>query len=383
MDFTALKNYLDHIDKNLIPSLRIAVNVDNKNVFEYFTAREDIYEEEKDKELYYLFSASKVITCAAAMRLYEEGLLDLEAPVSKYLPEFEELYIANEIADCNRSIDKTTMKKATKTMLVRHLMSMEGGLTYSLGNPEILKIKEETNNKATTRQIASAIAKMPLLFEPGENYSYSLCHDVLAAVIEVVAQKSFGEYLHEVIFDPLGMKDTFFLPDENQLKRMHKQFSVLPEKSVAVEHEPRCIYALSECHESGGAGMVSTKDDYLKFASCLANGASPDGYVLLKPETIKKMTTSHLGSYSDTFLKTWKPGYTYALGVRVLVDPAAAHSLSPVGEFGWDGAAGCYTLIDPSKKVSCIFTMHVLGCGYCYSTVHPTIRNLIYECIEK
>ncbi len=382
MDFTRLENYLKNVDKNMVPSLRCIVKKGNDTVFEYFDARQDVYESEKEKELYYLFSATKVITCSAVMRLHEEGKLSIDDPVYKYLPEFKELYIGGSWQRTHMCIDQT-MPKAKNTLLIKHLMSMTGGYTYDLGHPEIQKVKEETNNNATTREIVRAIGKMPILFEPGENFNYSLCHDILAAIVEVVTGISFFEYLDKIIFTPLGMKDTFFLPTEEQLKRMHNQYMVRPGFFIAMEQAPVCIYATTNKHESGGAGLVSTISDYAKFASCLATGTSKDGYRLLKKETVDLMRTPQLCEKAQATYEAGRPGYSYGLGVRTHVDPSKSGGLAPVGEFGWDGAAGAFTVIDPDNKISIVYTQHVLACGYCYSHIHQTVRNLVYEAFNK
>ncbi len=371
MDFSALKGYVENIDKNMVPSCRVSVYRDNEKLFEHFSARDDVFEAEKDKELYYLFSMSKVITCTAAMRLIEEGKLSLNDPVSKYLPEFGELYVGEE------------RRPAQNTLTVEHILTMQGGLTYNISHPEIVKVKNESNNKATTREIMGAIAKMPLLFEAGTNYNYSLCHDVVAAVVEVVSGMSFYEYLNEIIFKPLGMKDTYFKPKSDTFERMHAQYRVAPDRFCAVKVKPECPYTITDNYESGGAGLISSIHDYAVFADCLASGTSKDGYRILKPETIELMRSDFLSGESKKYFDNYigKPGYSYGLGVRTMVDKQKGHSLSSIGEFGWDGAAAAYVMIDPDKRLSVVYTQHVLGCGYAYSHIHTTVRNLVYEAL--
>lgn len=378
MDFTKLKKYLDNVDKNMVPSYRCIIKKGNETVFEYFNARDDIFESEKDKKYYYLFSATKVITCTALMRLYEEGKLDIDDPVYKYIPEFKEQYIGGSFQECAKIIDKETMPKAKNVLTIKHLLTMTGGYTYNLGHPEILKVFEEKGEETSTLDIVKALAKFPLMFEPGENFNYSLCHDIIGGIIEVVSGKRFYEYLKEIIFEPLNMKDTFFKPTEEVLKKMHQQFIVKPGYMIAEPQEPKCAYALMGKYESGGAGLISTVEDYAKFASCLANGTSETGYRILKRETIDLMRQPHLeGKAFETFGAP-RPGYNYGLGVRTHIDPEKSHGLAPVGEYGWDGAAAAFVVIDPENKLSLTFTPHVLGCGYAYSHIHQTIRNLMY-----
>lgn len=384
MDFTELKDYIDNIDKSMVPSSRVIVKKGNETLFEYFSAREDIFENEKEKELYYLFSLSKVITCTGAMMLVEKGLINLEDPVYKYLPEFKDLYVGGDYKRCHQSVDET-MPKAKNTMLIKHLFTMGGGYGYDLGHPEILKIKKETNNQASTREIARAISKMPLLMEPGQSFRYGLCHDVLAAVCEVVTGKTFFEYLDEEIFTPLNMKNTLFQPRENELKRMHNQYTKNVETGVLTKNEvPICIFALSQKHQSGGAGIVSSLKDYSTFASCLATGVSENGYSLLKKETMELMRTPMLTPEGqDYFTQMHKPGYSYGLGVWTHLDSQFSKSASPKKEFGWDGAAGSYVMIDPDNQLSIVYMQHVLNGGKDVKNIHLEIKNLVYTIINE
>ena len=384
MDFSAIKNYLDNVDGNLVPFRECLVTVNGKNVFQYSACKADVKELERGKDTYYIFSMSKISTCVAAMRLVEEGKMSLDDPVSKYLPEFDELYIGGSYERCAEVRDDD-MPKAKNPLLIKNLFAMGGGLTYNLGHPEIRKVRQATDDKADTRQIASAIAKMPLLFEPGEDYAYSLCHDVLGAVIEVVSGKSLFDYFNEIIFAPLGMKDTVFHPDKEYLDRMHTQYMVYPQKQIAVPRETDCVYALGENYLSGGAGLASTLEDYSKLLTCLACGESESGYRILKPETVALMHTPQLCEKAQ---KTFNvnpnfTGYSYGLGVRTHVDRSVSNTLSPVGEFGWDGAAGAFAMVDTVNKVSITYMQHVLGCGYAYTSIHRTLRNLVYEGLEK
>lgn len=375
MNFTALTEYLSQIDYNLIPDCEIIVYKDNECIYKNSFSKNGYDPSEAKKDMYFLFSATKVITCTAGMRLIQDDKLSLDDAVSKYLPEFAELYV----------LKGGKRVPAKNTLTVRHLFSMQGGFTYDLNNPSIKKVKDISNNKASTRQIVNALAEMDLIFEPGEDFRYSLCHDILAAVIEVAAGKKFSEYLHEVIFDPLGMNDVTFVPTEEVMARMKRQYRVDPTDFTAKSVETAsCAFRLSENYESGGAGLIANAADYIKFVDALATGRSKDGYQILKPETVELMKTNQLGEKSLASFRagTHNKGYGYAMGVRTLMDKGIESSLSPVGEFGWDGAAGAYCLIDTDNHISVFYGQHVLGCSYAYSTVHKSIRNLVYKALE-
>lgn len=376
MDFSGLTNYLTNLDHNLIPDCEIAVYKDHECIYKNAFSKPDYDTKEAEKDTYFLFSATKVITCTAALRLVEEGKLDLEDAVSKYLPEFAELYVRN-------GDDKVPAKN---TLTIRHLFSMQGGFTYYFGYDSIQKAIKESDYKGSTREIVASIAQMPLEFEPGENFHYSLCHDILAAVVEVVTGKKFSEYLNEVIFAPLGMKDTTFRITDDMLARMKQQYYVDPVTLTAIPKKAECSYCFSENYDSGGAGLISTLEDYTKFVDALACGESKDGYRLLKPETVELMKTNQLNEKGINTIKNsleQAKGYGYGLGVRTLMDPKLAGSLSPAGEFGWDGAAGAFCLIDTENHLSIFYAQHVLGCKYAYVNVHKAIKNLVYKALDK
>ena len=324
--------------------------------------------------LYFLYSCTKVITVVGAMRLVEDGLLDLDAPVYDYLPEYKHLTV--------RQPDGNILP-AENTMTVRHLFTMSSGLNYDLDSPNLAEAKRDPH--ATTRELFRARAKDPLLFEPGTRYAYSLSHDLLAAVAEVAAGKTFGEYLSEIMFEPLGMRDTGFHIPQNKRSRLSTQFAIDKNKNIALPVESKNAYILTERHDSGGAGLYSSVDDYAKFASTLASGGvSADGYRLISAESLEQLRTNELEPqrmrYYDHEPK--KKGYGYGLGVRTLLRPEDAKTLCPAGEYGWDGAAGAYVLVEPQTGISITYAQHVLGCSYSAEIVHQRLRDLVFECLN-
>ena len=378
MKFEKLTNYLEQIDKNLIPDCRLLVYKDHQCLYDKAFTKFPLQPEKAKKDMYYIFSASKVITCTAALRLVQDGKLDLDDPVYKYLPEFKNLYIEQ---NGERVLAKNTLT-------VRHLFSMQGGLTYNLEHQEIKKMQAETNNKATTRQMMYAIAKMPLIFEPGESFAYSLCHDVLAAVVEIASGKRFSEYLKEIIFEPLKMESTTLTVTDEVKARLKQQYAVDKFNCIAVEKEADCPFILSDYYESGGAGIITTAEDYIKFADALACESAKDGYAILNKDYLQLLQTNQLkGAAIEAYHTSGarKMGYGYALGVRTLMDPIKADSRSPIGEFGWNGAAGAYCMIDTKNHISIYFAQHVMvGVSAVYmSSVQHAIKNIVYEVLES
>jgi len=190
------------------------------------------------------------------------------------------------------------------------------------------------------------LAKEPLLFEPGDRWQYSLCHDVLAALVEVLSGVTFGEYVKKNIFDPLGMNNSTFLLDDNRLDEIINQYTYHGENGV-FERDKHIAYKLGSKYESGGAGCISTVDDYIKFIEALRIGDN-----ILKKETIDLLSTNQLselqmGSYLEK-------DYGYGLGQRCPRD-------NQKSDFGWGGAAGAYYAIDRKNGISVYLGIHILG----------------------
>lgn len=369
MNFEGLKKYIDALPAVYdVKSCDVSVRYKHKEVFRHSIGYSDVEctKPTAPTDLQWIYSMTKVITTTAVMRLVMRGELSTDDKVSKYLPEFENLTV--KTAD--------GIKNATKPMLIWHLFAMRSGLNYNLSTPSIKEAL--ANNKLTTRELVAAMAKEPLEFEPGDGYYYSLSHDVLAAVAEVVTGKSFYEFLCDEMFIPLGMTDTGFKPNEEQKKRFTTMWLVDPKRFVCNPMECKCVFNLSSEYESGGAGLFTTTDDYMKVIDALANGGiAENGYEVLCQKGIEKLTEI---TTKDNEPPLGKVGYKYGHGVRVMVDPEAAgnESLSPIGEFGWDGAASAYNLIDPINNIAIVFMTQIHGFGRSYVEIQPQIRNRVY-----
>jgi Beta-lactamase class C and other penicillin binding proteins len=379
MNFKHLEMFLNEITNWRIPGADCAVYYKNRPVFRYCAGYADVKSEKPitTDNLYNLYSASKVITCTAALQLFEKGKYLMSDPVYEYMPEFKEMYI-NKV---NKN-GGTELVKAKNSIKVQDLFTMSAGFTYELNTPSILAAKEKTDNKCPTREIVKAIAMDPLDFEPGTHWGYSLCHDVLGVFIEVISGMKFGEYLDEYLFKPLEMKDTGFYLTEEKSKRMASQYMFNDEAGIAGEIPLTNGYKLGCEYESGGAGLISSVSDYIKFANALCNkGISQNGYRVLSRHTIDLMRTNHLDEVSlKDFNWIQMTGYGYGLGVRTMIDKVKGGSLSPIGEFGWGGAAGAYVMIDPENELAVFYAQHLLNNQEPF--VHPRIRNLVYSSME-
>lgn len=370
MDFTLLSDYLSSLSTDLVPGMDLCVCREHEEIFRKFVGFRDREKGLKmnGKEKYWIFSATKVFTATAGMQCVERGLFQLDEPVSKYIPAYK-LVTVN---------DNGHIRLPRKPLTIRHLFSMTGGFNYMIDNPSFQKAKMYSFGKADTLTMINALAEEPLDFFPGTHYQYSFCHDVLAAVIEVASGMKFSEYLKRNIFEPLGIQHTgFFGEDLSEFAQQYTYDDRLKKSVVRPEGNDNW-YRLTENYESGGAGLYSTVEDYILLADALAcGGTGKSGKQILKPETIALMTTPQLSEEirKRDFINHFGPSYTYALGVRVNCEEGSS---SPIGEFGWDGAACAYTLCDPVNHLSAYLGMHVRGFGYGYDVIHHKVKDLLY-----
>ena len=309
--------------------------------------------------LYFFYSCTKPITCAAALTLLEQGKLLLTDELARFFPEYASMQVAEKKED-----GTVTLRPAARRITVRDLFTMTAGFSYNLGSPAIKAVTAEKNGAASTQDVIRALAKEPLLFDPGAKWNYSLCHDVLAGVVEAVAGERFCDYVRRVIFEPLEMADSSFHAPAD-LTRMAQQYRFNTDFSAAELFGKRNAYILSPEYDSGGAGLVSTPADYMKFADAMAmGGKGGNGARILKEATVRLMRTDALTDAQRNCYVTGNKnriGFSYGLGVRTLLDPAAAGTLTLPGEFGWNGAAGMRAMFEPNTGISMLFTQHTLN----------------------
>lgn len=342
---TLLKNFLEDRENLDVYGNSLLIFHKDKEIFRHYTG-----EAEKDT-LFRIFSMSKVVTVTGALQLLEMGKYTLDEPVEKYLPEFAGMTVWDE--------EKQEAVPAKNIMKIRNLFSMSAGIAYGGNDCEtarrVAKMTAEMEEKYpgrsyTTREYVAKLGEIPLAFEPGTHWRYSLCHDVLGALIEVWSGQTFGEYLKEHIFDPLGMEHTFFrCPPE------------LTDKIARAKGGNRddSSYGPDARYESGGGGLLSTLDDYMRFANTLTRGGtSEDGVRILGRKTIDLMRMDELNDdQKKDFNWDYIHGYSYGLGVRTMLSPVKAGIPGSVGEFGWCGVLGTWVLMDPSEELTVVY-MH-------------------------
>lgn len=394
MDFSKLKNYLNSlVEIENTPGVDCIVYKEHEIIFRYFAGMSDIENNLKmnGKELYLIFSMTKMLTCVSALQLFEKGKYSMDDPLAKFMPEFKRMRLSvGEIdtegsakiisgAALGENVENVESTYASKPILIKDLFTMGAGLDYNLGSEGIKKAISQ--GRISTRDIAGALSETVLGFEPGTGFRYSLCHDVLGALVEIWSGKSLGEYMRENIFEPLGMNNTFFgVPKD--LKKLSKMAALyIYDQDRKPQRLPLvCGFNITEKYESGGAGLTSCTEDYAVFLDALAcSGIGKNGNRIISPETVELMKTNHLNSRQLEDFNLLRQGYGYGLGVRTHIDREKSGSLSPIGEFGWDGAAGAFSMVDTDNRISLTYFQHIHNWDL---KIQNEMRNILYSCIE-
>ncbi len=342
-----------------------------------------------------LYSMTKPITAVAAMIAQERGLIDLNDPVSAYLPKYADVKVLKEVPGASEGEKRYEEVPASVPMTLMHLLTMTSGIPYgenwegcSESGRRMQVLFDELigdlnlGKMHSTREVARRIAEVPIAFEPGERWNYGLSADIIAAVIEVAAGVRFGDFLKREIFDPLQMPDTGFFVPLDKADRFAMSYDYIPEdnagesggyKLVAADDSHLCEYYREDVtYEAGGCGLVSTIEDYSHFATMLSNGGIYRGRRIIGSSSVRFLATNHL-SRQQTAALDWDSnrGYGYGCLMRVLVDQGRAGSQASLGEFGWDGWTGNYFFVDPDKKLTLLYFIQRRGAG-----TTPVVRKL-------
>lgn len=331
--------------------------------------------------IFRLYSMTKPVTAAGAMILVERGEMELNEPVSQFLDGFK-----------SQMVEKNgKLVPVDRDVTIHDLLNMTSGLVYG-GNDQAgqgtAAVFEEIDRKLLgdsplgTVEAMNKLGKVPLAFQPGSSWQYGTSSDVLGAVIEVVSGQKFGEFLRKELFDPLQMNDTgFWLPEEKR-SRLVKTYTNSREGGLELytgnhlgiihhmDHNP--------AFESGGAGLVSTIDDYAKFAKMLMNEGTLEGTQLLRPKTVSFLTSATLNTEQQKGFDLWgQLGYSYGNFMRVLSDPRQSANIGSLGEYGWDGWLGCYFINCPKDELTFLFMMQKKDSGT--TPLTRKLRNIIFS----
>jgi CubicO group peptidase (beta-lactamase class C family) len=364
----ALVRFLEDKEHLDVPGNSLLIFHRDKEIFRHYTGSVD------KNTIFRIYSMTKVVTVTAALQLYEQGAFMMDEPLADYLPEYAHMTVWDE--------QKKQAVPADRPIRIRDLFCMSAGFPYegewAQVPREALAIrsaleKQKPGESYTTQEYIRALAKAPLAFEPGTHWMYGLSHDVLGALIEVLSHQTLGEYMREHIFQPLGMEHTFF--------RCPKELRRYMAEHSATEAED-AKFGETAHYESGGGGLLSTLDDYMRFANTLTRGGtSVDGVCILGRNTVDLMRLDQLGEeQKKDFNWSYLKGYSYGLGVRTYVDPAAGGVQGSVGEFGWCGVLGTWVLMDPEEQLTAVYMHQRYPNLEEYVQLH--LRPLIYGALE-
>lgn len=365
--------------------------------------------------IFRLYSQTKPVTAAAAMILMERGQIDLVQPVSDFLPSFaggfysldtegigeeaaggskKDLSARNEPESRDKTPSKAAVRAVMQPMRIYDLLRMTSGLVYpdemTAAGRDTMHVFEEmdrrllTEKEMTTREIADRLAGCTLAFEPGSSWRYGTSADVLGAVIEAASGMKFGDFLEKELFSPLGMKDTaFWVPEEKQ-SRLAAVYETVSEdgRKTLVRYEGNHLgirnrMDKSPAFESGGAGLASTLDDYMRFSRMLLQGGTFEGREILRPATVRYFTGGELMETQQKDFNRWigLEGFSYGNLMRVCHKPGRAGMLACGGEYGWDGWLGVYFANFPKENMTILMGTQKRDAGTFDLT--RKLRNLV------
>lgn len=365
------------VDRNQLAGVVTMVAKDGKVVQFEAAGKRDLESGapiQKDS-IFRIYSMTKPITGVAMMILLEEGKWQLNDPVSKHIPEFANLKVAN----VSPQSGAVTQVAPDHAMTMRELMSHSGGLTYGVfGSTAVDKMYADVNvlNRDEPMQaMIDKVAKIPLLHQPGERWHYSVSVDVQGYLVEKLSGQPFPEFLKQRIFDPLGMKDTAFYVPADKLNRFVSFYTYDKDRKLVPHPSPD--YSKDPALPSGGGGLVSTATDYMRFCQMLLNGGELDGKRLLSPLTVQLMRSNMLPASA----RTLSPGTGFGLDFAVVEDPIAAGGYGGEGTYYWGGYAGTWFWIDPVYNLIVVGMIQHRGDGM--PDVRALSRSLTYQAIVK
>jgi len=339
--------------------------------------------------IFRIASMTKPITSVAFMQLVEQGLVALTDPVTKYIPEFAQLGVF-----VGGGGNVPFMTRAPKTqMRVIDLLRHTAGFTYSFqeqGNIDAAyrKTDVESWTKNTSQSVIDTLAQIPLEFDPGTQWNYSVATDILGILVERISGLSLPEYFQTHIFTPLGMTDTFFQVPADKAARIPEGFAFDPETKMKLIDKAGAdsMWAKGWSFNSGGGGLASSVADYYRFCRMLLNGGALDGAQILSPKTIELMTANHIPGGQDLtqmskslFSEAEMAGIGFGLGFATTIDSAATLTPCSTGDFYWGGMYSTAFFVDPVEDIIMIFMTQLLP-----STTYPVrreIKTMIYSAL--
>ena len=344
--------------------------------------------------IFRIYSMTKPITSVAVMMLHEEGHFFLTDPITDFLPELANLQVQSESRDPITGEKLITISQATRPITILDLLRHTAGFSYGFfGDTQVDEIYRRRGVLVEDKTIAETVDKLsdiPLRFEPGRRWHYSVSVDVLGRLIEVVSKQSLDQFLRERMFEPLSMNDTgFFVPasKRDRLAQLYKPAGLKVSREAFLDDEKiskqievlnsEDVSSFSDAttHFSGGGGLVSTAADYLRFCQMMLDGGQLHGRRVLSRKTVELMTSDHLNGIPGFD----RPGRSFGLGFQVVKDLGASGSLGSPGVYAWGGAAGTRFWIDPQEELIGIFMVQIMPHR---TRMGDEFRLLTYQAID-
>ena len=396
-----LERITEHLERNYIGPGKIAgaqVAVARHGHLAYFRSLGQMDRERgkamTDDAIFRIYSMSKPITSVALMSLYERGYFQLNDPVSRFFPSWKnhQVWVSGSGAEM-----KTEAPRRPVSM--RDMLCHTGGITYgsalvALGAPDeghpVDKVYAEVGVRRgrgeTLMEFMDKLGKVPLRYQPGERWQYSLSTDVCGALVEKISGKRFDQYLQETIFNPLGMKDTSFCVADDKLDRFCANYRRGADKSLKLVDDPQTSeYRKEPTFFSGGGGLTGTTEDYLRFCEMLRRGGEFEGARVLGPRTIELMKRNHLKDGQDLtkmalggFSETANEGVGFGLGFASTLDEVANGGLG-AGDFYWGGAASTIFWVDQKEDLSVVFMTQLMPSGA--FNFRGQLKSIVYSSI--
>ncbi len=375
----------DYVDAGRIPGATVAIARNGTVV------KTDSIGDVSNDSIYRMYSMTKPVTVAAVLMLYEEGHFLLTDPISRYLPEFANMRVLAGVD--NNASPLTTA--ATTPITIKHLLTHTAGLTYD--DPTVTgapKIYHDANiwSAATLADFSRQVASLPLAFEPGDHWHYSVAQDILGRLVEVVAGRPFDEFLAIRIFEPLGMVDTGFAVADEKIDRFLPLYRKDGDGMIVADEAETSSFRDAGKVPYGGSGLVSTAADFLRFAQMLVDNGEFDGQTLLSRTSVDLMMMNHLeGDLESThFQDDWLSqtenrtgdmhlGIGYGFGGYVITNTAANSVPGSIGTYSWGGSGSTYFFVDRKEQLVGLFLTQLTP-----STSYPVraqFRGLVYQAI--
>ena len=329
--------------------------------------------------IFRIASMTKPIASVALMMLWEEGAFQLKDPISEWLPEFADMQIAEPTG--GEGDPPFTTVPARRPITFQHIFTHTAGLpnTYMGVTRDVYdEMRQSLPADRTAGDMVTALAALPLNYEPGTKWEYGVATDVVGLLVEVISGQTFDVFLQERIFEPLGMRDTHFYFDPEKLDRFSALYNPDDDGKIQLTSAPSPDSRWARPHRyfSGAGGLVSTASDYFTFLQMMLNGGELNGVRLLGPRTVAFMATNHIGD-----LETWLrgPGYGFGLGFSVVTDVGKTGMPASLGSYAWGGAFGTVFWVDPEEEILGIMMTQIRP--YTHLNIRQDIQTLTYQAI--